>query len=116
MRKCVAEQILGNWLETIWTYLKIHSLDVEVNMVVELIELKNVCIIPFKGSRENQLVELNECRMLTITFVIIGETITSIEKTVFGKNLNVLCEHVENNLMVNELEYGLENHCSKEKL
>ena len=28
---------------------------------------------------------------------------------------SVLCESVENNPMVNELEYGLENHCSIER-
>ena len=72
MRKCVAEKILGNWLETILTYLNIHSLDVEVIMKAELNELKNVCIIPFKGSREKHLVELNESRTLTIKLVIIG--------------------------------------------
>ena len=71
------------------TYLKIQSLDVEVIMEVELNELKNVCIILFKGLREKQLIELNECRTLTIKFVIIRETITSIEKTVYGNNLNV---------------------------
>ena len=71
------------------TYLKIQSLDVEVIMEVELNELKNVCIILLKGLREKQLIELNECRTLTIKFVIIRETITSIEKTVYGSNLNV---------------------------
>ena len=71
------------------TYLKIHSLEVEVIMEVELNELKNVCIILFKGLREKQLIELNECRTLRIKFVIIRETITSIEKTVYGNNLNV---------------------------
>ena len=27
----------------------------------------------------------------------------------------VLCEHVENNLMVNELDYGLEKYCSRKR-
>ena len=115
MKKFEAEQVLGNWLQTILTYLEILSLDVEVIMEVELNELKNVCIIPFKASREKHLVELNECRTLTIKFVVIGKTITSIEKTVHG-NLNVLCGHVKNNLMVNELDYGLENQCTRERL
>ena len=79
-RTCVAEQILRSLLEIFSTYLEICSLDVEVIMEVELNELKNVCIIPFKCSRKNQLVELNECRTLTIKFVIIGKSITSSEK------------------------------------
>ena len=85
-------------------------------MELELNELKNVCIIPFRGSREKQLNEINECRTLTIKFVIIRKANTSIEKTVYGINLNVLCEHMENNLKVNELDYGLENYCSRERL
>ena len=51
MRKCEAEQISGNWLQAILIYLKILSLDLEKMTEVELNELKNVCIIPFKGSR-----------------------------------------------------------------
>ena len=37
-------------------------------------------------------------------------------KKSFRKNLIVLCEHVENKLLVNELEYGLENYYSREKI
>ena len=33
----------------------------------------------------------------------------------FQKYLSVLCEHVKNKLMVNELDYELENHCSRER-
>ena len=84
MRNNAAEQILGNCLETFSTYLEIYSLDVEVIIEVELIELKQFCIIPVKGSTEKELVELNECRTLTIKFGIIGKTITSNERTVFG--------------------------------
>ena len=88
MRKYVAEQILGSCLETFSTYLEIYSLDVEVIMEVELNVLKHFCIIPVKGSREKELVELNECRTLTIKFGIIGKTITSNETTVF---LEIFC-------------------------
>ena len=35
-------------------------------------------------------------------------------KTVLWKYFVRLCEHVENNLFVNELEYGLGLHCSRE--
>ena len=48
-------------------------------------------------------------------FVIIGKITTSNEKTNLCKCLVVLCEHVKNNLMVNELEYELEKHCSRER-
>ena len=41
-------------------------------------------------------------------FGIIGKTMISNEKTLFWKNLVVFYEHVESNLMVNELEIGLE--------
>ena len=87
MRKCVAEQILGNWLEIISTYLEIYSLDVEVILEAELNEQKLFCIIPFKRSREKLLVELNECRTLMIKFVIIGKIATSNGKTV----LEIFC-------------------------
>ena len=33
----------------------------------------------------------------------------------FQKYLSVLCEHVKNNLMVNELDYELEMYCSRER-
>ena len=52
MRKYLAEQILGNYLETFSTYLEIYSLDVEVIMEVELNVLKQFCIILFEGSKE----------------------------------------------------------------
>ena len=87
MRKCAAEQILANCMETFSTHLEIFSLDVEVIMEVELNVLKQFCIIPVKGSREKELVEHNECRTLTIKFGIIGKTITSNETTVFGNIL-----------------------------
>ena len=48
-------------------------------------------------------------------FVIIGKTITSNERTVFWKSFVVLCELVGNNLMINELEFGLGFHCSRER-
>ena len=115
MRKCVAEQILGKSLEISSTNLEIYSLDVEVILEGEVIEPKQFCIIPLKRSREKQLVELNECRTLTIKFGIIGETVTSNEKTVLLKCFVVLCESLENNPMVYELEYGLECQCSRER-
>ena len=114
MRKYVAEQILGSCLETFSTYLEIYSLDVEVIMEVELNVLKQFCIIPVKGSREKELVEHKKCRTLTIKFGIIGKTITSNETTVFWKYF-VLCQLVENNCMVSEMDYGLEKHCSRER-
>ena len=114
MRKYVAEQILGNCLETFSTYLEIYSLDVEVIMEVELNVLKQFCIIPFEGSKEKQSRKLNECRTLTIKFGIIGKTITSNETTVFWKYF-VLCQLVDNNCMVREMDYGLEKHCSRER-
>ena len=83
MRKCVAEQILGNWLVTFSTDLEIYTLDVEVIMEVELNEQKHFCIIPFEGSKEKQSVELNECRTLMMKFVIIGKSMTSNEKNSF---------------------------------
>ena len=73
MRKYVAEQILGNCMETFSTHLEIFSLDVEVIMEVELNVLKQFCIIPVKGSREKELVEHKKCRTLTIKFGIRGE-------------------------------------------
>ena len=43
------------------------------------------------------------------------ETMNSTEKTVFWKTLIVSGEHVEKNLKVNEPEYGMKFHCSREK-
>ena len=114
MRKCVAEQTLGNCLETFSTNLEIYSLDDEVIMEVELNELKQICMIPDKGSKENELVELNECRALMMKIGKIGKTITSNETTVFWKYF-VLCQLVENNCMVSDMDYGLEKHCSRER-
>ena len=114
MRKYVAEQILGNCMETFSTHLEIFSLDVEVIMEVELNVLKQFCIIPVKGSREKELVEHNKCRTLTIKFGIIVKTITSNKTTVFWKYF-VLCQLVDNNCMVREMDYGLEKHCSRER-
>ena len=88
MRKYVAEQILGNCMETFSTHLEIFSLDVEVIMEVELNVLKQFCIIPVKGSREKELVEHNKCRTLMMKIGKIGKTITSNKTTVFG---NILC-------------------------
>ena len=114
MRKFVAEQILGNCLETFSAYLEIYSLDVEVIMEVELNVLKQFCIIPFEGSKEKQLRKLNECRTLMMKIGIIGKTITSNETTVFWKYF-VLWQYVENKLFLSEQEYGLEKHCSRER-
>ena len=47
--------------------------------------------------------------------VIIGKTITPNEKRLFRNHLNVLCEFVENNLMVSGVEYGLEFNCIRER-
>ena len=114
MRKYVAEQILGNCLETFSTYLEIYSLDVEVILEVELNELKQICIMPFEGSKEKQSIELNECRTLMMKIGIIGKTITSNETTVLWKYF-VLWHFVENNCMVSEMDYGLEKQCSRER-
>ena len=114
MRKHVAEQILGNCMETFSTHLEIFSLDVEVIMEVELNVLKQFCIIPVKGSREKELVELNKCRTLMMKIGMMGKTITSNETTVFWKYF-VLCQLVENNCMVREMDYGLEKHCTRER-
>ena len=92
MRNNVAEQTLGNCLETFSTYLEIYSLDVGVIMEVELNELKQICIIPVNVSREKKLVELNECHTLTMMFVINEKIATSNEKTVFGNIL--LCSMI----------------------
>ena len=51
----------------------------EVKMEAELNELKQFCIIPFKDSKEKQLIESNEYRTLMMKFVLIGITITSDE-------------------------------------
>ena len=114
MRKYVAEQILGNCMETFSTHLEICSLDVEVIMEVELNVLKQFCIMPVKGSREKELVEHNKCRTLMTKFGMMGKTITSNKTTVFWKYF-VLCQLVENNCMVREMDYGLEKHCSRER-
>ena len=89
MRKYVAEQILGNCMETFSTHLEIFSLDVGVIMEVELNVLKQFCIIPVKGSREKELVEHNKCRTLMTKIGMIGKTITSNKTTVFFGN--ILC-------------------------
>ena len=115
MRKCVAEKILANWLKTFLAYLEIYSLDVEVIMEVELNELKHLGNILFGGSQEKHLIGLSECHTLTMMFVINEKIATSNEKTVFWKDFVVFYEHVENNLMVDEVDYGLENHCSRER-
>ena len=114
MRKYVAEQILGNCMETFSTHLEIFSLDVEVIMEVDLNVLKQFCIIPVKGSREKELVEHNKCRTLMTKIGMMGKTITSNKTTVFWKYF-VLCQLVDNNCMVREMDYGLEKHCSRER-
>ena len=77
MMNCVAEQILGNWLEILSTYLEIYSLDVEVNTEAELNELKHLCTKAFKDSKEKQLIECNECPTLMKKFGIFGKNVTS---------------------------------------
>ena len=114
MRKYVAEQILGNCMETFSTHLEIFSLDVEVIMEVELNVLKQFCIIPVKSSREKELVEHNKCRTLMTKIGMMGKTITSNKTTVFWKYF-VLCQLVDNNCMFREMDYGLEKHCSRER-
>ena len=91
MRKYVAEQILGNCMETFSTHLEIFSLDVEVIMEVELNVLKQFCIIPVKGSREKELVEHNKCRTLMTKIGMMGKTITSNKTTVFYCLKEILC-------------------------
>ena len=78
-------------------------------------ELKQFCIIPVEGSREKESVELNEYQMWMMKLVITGKTMTPKGKKVLWNYSVVLCESVENNPMVNELEYGLESHCSIER-
>ena len=73
MRKYVAEQILGNCLETFSTYLEIYTLELEVIMEVELNELKHFGNVLFEGSQEKQLIELIECWTLTIKFGTMGK-------------------------------------------
>ena len=111
MRKYVTEKILANRLEIFLPYLEIYSLDVELIMEVELIGQKHFvsCLL---GSKETQLVELNECQKWMMKLVITGKTMTPKGKKDLWKYFVVLCESAENNPMVNELEYGLENHCS----
>ena len=57
-------------------------------MEVDINEQKHSCIMPFEGSKEKQMIELNECWTLMMEFVIIWKTMTSDVKTVFG---NILC-------------------------
>ena len=59
MMKCVAKQILGNWLEIFLTYLEICFLEIEVIMEAELTELNHFCVILFKSSKERQLNSMN---------------------------------------------------------
>ena len=47
-------------------------------------------------------------------FVIFGKTITSNEKIVLG-NLWVFYESVENNLIVSELDFGIEKQCRRRR-
>ena len=80
-------------------------LDVEVFMEVDLIELNDFCIIPFKGSKGKQSIDLNDFRTSMMKFVIIGKTMTSNGK-IFWEYLNVLCEYVENKFMDNEVDFA----------
>ena len=50
--KYVAEKVLRIWLEIISTYMDIYVLDIDVILESESNEVKNVCTIPFKGSKE----------------------------------------------------------------
>ena len=84
-------------------------------MEVELNEMKHSCTMPFKGSKERKLIEHNKCWTLMMKFLIIGETMTSNAKTVLWKYFVVLCEYVENNFIVSEVEYGLGFSCSSER-
>ena len=77
MMKCVAEQILGNWLEIFLIYIEIYFLDIEVIMEAELSEFKHVRNVTCKFSKEKQLIEFNECWTLIMKFLIIGKTMTS---------------------------------------
>ena len=92
------------------THLKVNGIqnDAEVMMEAEFNEQKNFCIIPFKGSNEN------ECPTLMMKFVIIKKTMTSNEKTVLWKSLVVVWEFLKNNFLVSELDFGLENYCSRD--
>ena len=112
MVKCITANI-GTLARDISTYLETYFLDVEVKMQAELNELKHFCNILLKCSKERQLIERNDWRTLMMKFGIIGKTMTSNEKSFFG-NTVVFYEHVESNFMVNELDFGLENHCSRE--
>ena len=111
--KCVAQQFLRSWLEIISIYIEINFLDIEVIMEAELNEFKHVRKVTCKCSKEKQLIEFEESWTLMMKFGIFGKTMTWYEKTLFRKVLVVLCESVENNLMASELDYELENHCSR---
>ena len=78
-------------------------------MQVELNELKHFGSVLFEGSQETHLIELSECRTLMMKFAIIGKIETSNEKIVLWKYFVVFYEHVENNLTVGEVDYGLKN-------
>ena len=87
LRKCLAEQTLGNWLKTFSTHLEIYSSDVDPIMEAKVKRLKHLGNVPFKGSREGKSIERNQCWTLLMKFVIIGKTTTSNEKTVIGNTL-----------------------------
>ena len=52
-------------------------LDVEVFIEVDLTELNDFCITPFKGLKGKQSIDLNDFRTSMMKFVIIGKTMTS---------------------------------------
>ena len=82
MTKCAAQQKLRKWLETFSTCLEIYSLDIEVKLEADLNELKQFRNELFKSVKEKQMFKRNDSRTVMITFVILGKTTTSGEKTV----------------------------------
>ena len=84
-------------------------------MEAELNQPKRFCTMPFKGSKEKHWNEFNEFLTLIMKIGTIGKTMTSNGKTVLRNIFVVLCESVENNFIANEVEFGLEFHCSKDR-
>ena len=115
MRKYVAEQILGNCMETFSTHLEIFSLDVEVIMEVGLNVLKQFCIIPVKGSREKELVEHKKMSDVDDQVWDNREKLSLQMRQQFFGNILFYVNLSKNNCMVSEMDYGLEKHCSRER-
>ena len=84
MMKCVAEQILGNWLEILSTYIETYLLNFEVMMEAELNEFRHARNSTCKCSKEKQVIEFKDCLTLMMKLGIIGKAMTWYEETVNG--------------------------------